>query len=118
MTKVIIVLFVIVCGCFKADFSNWSIPKDKVKDGFGTGGFFPYGVVGVMRGASTAFFGYIGFDAITSAGEEAKTPWKSIPLSICLSLFTVFVCYVGVSSVLTLMVPYYNLVSNFLECFI
>lgn len=108
--KVTIILYVIVCGCFVLDIKNWEIPKEKVIEGFGVGGFFPYGFVGVVKGAAICFFGFIGFDVIAAAGEEVKDPKKSIPLSICLSLLIVFLAYVGISSVLTLMVPYYKVV--------
>lgn len=111
MIKVIIILYVIICGCFKLDFSNWSIPADRVPANFGKGGFLPYGAIGVMKGAAIGFFGFVGFDVIASAGEEVRNPWRALPLSICLSLLIVFICYVGVSAVLTLMVPYYELVN-------
>lgn len=108
--KLVIILFVIVCGCLKLNFSNWSIETVKVPQGFGDGGFFPFGILGVVRGAAICFFGFIGFDIIASASEEVKNPKRAIPLSICLSLFISFLAYTGVSTVLTLMVPYYELV--------
>lgn len=104
-------LFVVICGCFKLDFSNWSIPIERIPEGFGEGGFFPYGFVGVVKGAAICFYAFIGFDVIATAGEEAKNPKKSIPLSICLSLLIIFLAYFSISSVLTLMVPYYDQVS-------
>lgn len=71
------------------------------------GGFLPYGMKGVMAGAAKCFFGFVGFDSIAAAGEEAKNPKRNIPLSILITLFVVLLAYVGVSIVLTLMVPYY-----------
>lgn len=106
-----VIIFVIVCGCLKLNFSNWSIAREKVPEGFGDGGFFPFGILGVARGAAVCFYGFIGFDVIASASEEVKNPKRSIPLSICLSLLIIFLAYIGISVVLTLMVPYYELVS-------
>jgi solute carrier family 7 (cationic amino acid transporter), member 2 len=108
--KITVIIYVIACGLFKLDFSNWNIPKEKVVGDFGEGGFFPFGFVGVVKGAAIVFYGYIGFDVIAAAGEEVKNPRKSVPLSICLSLLIVFLAYFGVSSVLTLMVPYFEVV--------
>lgn len=110
------VLFVIICGCFKIDWSNWSIPAEEVHanagEEFGKGGFLPYGFVGVVKGAAICFYAFIGFDVIATAGEEAKNPKKSIPFSVCLSLLIIFLAYFGISSILTLMVPYYKQVNN------
>ncbi|KAK3909811.1 Cationic amino acid transporter 2 [Frankliniella fusca] len=108
-----VVLFVIVAGAFNADISNWQIDPAQVAPDvaadhkLGKGGFFPFGVMGVLRGAATCFYGFIGFDCIATTGEEVKNPKKAIPVSIILSLVIIFLAYFGVSAVLTLMWPYY-----------
>lgn len=106
-----VVLFVIISGSFKADTKNWRIPaaevpKSEHKD-FGTGGFAPYGIAGIIKGAAVCFYGFIGFDCVATAGEEARRPQKSIPFAVVASLLVVFLAYFGVSCVLTLVLPYY-----------
>ncbi|CAG5038327.1 unnamed protein product [Parnassius apollo] len=106
-----VVLFVIISGSFKADTKNWRIPasevpKSETKD-FGSGGFAPYGLAGIIKGAAVCFYGFIGFDCVATAGEEARRPQKTIPFAVVASLLIVFLAYCGVSSVLTLMLPYY-----------
>lgn len=108
MINVSVVLYVIITGSFKADPKNWQLSADDVPEGLGEGGFFPYGLSGVIKGAAICFYGFIGFDVIATAGEEAKTPQRSIPLAVVISLTIIFLAYFGISTVLTMMLPYYD----------
>ncbi|KAL6448329.1 hypothetical protein ACFW04_000342 [Cataglyphis niger] len=105
-----VVLFVIIAGSFKANISNWKTETKCTKTDcqFGTGGFMPYGISGVISGAATCFYGFIGFDCVATTGEEAKYPQRSIPIAIVASLTIVFLAYFGVSVVLTTVLPYYE----------
>ncbi|KRK01979.1 cationic amino acid transporter 2 isoform X2 [Drosophila yakuba] len=103
-----VVMFVIIAGLFKVSSRNWSIPKSEVPEGYGDGGFMPYGVSGIIKGAAVCFYGFIGFDCIATAGEEAKNPKKSIPFAVIVSLAMIFLAYFGVSTVLTMMLPYFE----------
>jgi basic amino acid/polyamine antiporter, APA family len=68
--------------------------------------FTPYGIAGVFQGAAMVFFAYIGFDAVSTAAEEAKDPQKNLPKGIIGSLIISSILYIIVAAVLTGMVPY------------
>ncbi|WP_338701494.1 amino acid permease [Streptomyces sp. Q6] len=63
--------------------------------------FMAEGVGGITSGASLAFFSYIGFDAITTAGEEVKNPRRNIPVAImiCIGVVTLLYCAVAVAAI-------------------
>ncbi len=71
--------------------------------------FMPFGWDGVMTGAAVIFFAYIGFDAVSTAGEEASNPRRDLPIGILGSLAICTVLYIVVSLLLTGIVPYASL---------
>ncbi|XP_063228235.1 cationic amino acid transporter 2-like isoform X2 [Bacillus rossius redtenbacheri] len=97
----------VVVNMFAADPENWRLRKEDIPPEAGEGGFFPYGFAGMVKGAATCFYGFVGFDCIATSGEETKNPQRAIPLSIVISLTIVFLAYFGISTVLTMMWPYY-----------
>lgn len=77
--------------------------------------FMPYGwfntlpdgkTVGVLAGASLVFFAYVGFDAVSTAVEEAKDPQRDVPIGIIASLTFCTLIYIIVAGLLTGVVPY------------
>lgn len=68
-----------------------------------------FGVGGVMRAASIVFFAYIGFEAVSTAGQEAKNPKRDMPFGILGSLLICTILYMGTAAVLTLLVEYKDL---------
>jgi APA family basic amino acid/polyamine antiporter len=81
-------------------FHNWH-PFFPPSDGHGNFGF-----MGIATGASSIFFAYIGFDAVSTAAQEAKNPQKDMPIGILGSLVVCTVLYILVSTVLTGLVNY------------
>jgi amino acid transporter len=71
--------------------------------------FTPYGLAGVIFGASIVFFAYIGFDAVSTHSEEAKRPARDVPIAILASLVVCTALYIGVAAVLTGMVPFFRI---------
>jgi APA family basic amino acid/polyamine antiporter len=74
-----------------------------------TGEFGHFGWSGVMRGAAVMFFAYIGFDAVSTAAQEARNPQRDMPIGILLSLAICTVLYIAVAIVLLGIVPYQRL---------
>ncbi len=68
-----------------------------------------FGMGGVMRAASIVFFAYIGFEAVSTAGQEAKNPKRDMPFGIIGSLLVCTILYIGTAAVLTLLVNYKDL---------
>jgi APA family basic amino acid/polyamine antiporter len=74
-----------------------------------TGEFGHFGWSGILRGAGVMFFAYIGFDAVSTAAQEAKNPARDMPIGILGSLGICTVIYVAVAVVLIGIVPYERL---------
>jgi APA family basic amino acid/polyamine antiporter len=74
-----------------------------------TGEFGHFGVSGIFRGAAIMFFAYVGFDAVSTAAQEARNPQRDMPIGILASLFICTVIYIAVAIVLIGIVPYRRL---------
>ena len=74
-----------------------------------TGAFGHFGWSGVMRGAAVMFFAYVGFDAVSTAAQEAKNPQRDMPIGILASLLICTIIYIAVAVVLIGIVPYQRL---------
>jgi len=74
-----------------------------------TGAFGHFGWSGVLRGAGVMFFAYIGFDAVSTAAQEARNPSRDMPIGILGSLAVCTVLYILVAIVLLGIVPYQQL---------
>lgn len=71
--------------------------------------FMPFGWAGVAKGAALVFFAYIGFDAVSTAAEEAVNPQRDLSIGILGSLVICTLAYIAVSGLLTAIVPYSTL---------
>lgn len=74
-----------------------------------TGTFGEYGYSGILTGAAVIFFAYIGFDAVSTAAQEAKNPQRDMPRAIIGSLLICTVLYILVSGIMVGLVPYTQL---------
>ncbi|SFD35304.1 amino acid/polyamine/organocation transporter, APC superfamily [Bacillus sp. 491mf] len=93
LIKLAVVLLFIFAGVKYVKPENWTP-------------FMPFGFDGVMVGAATVFFAFIGFDAVSTAAEEVKRPQRDLPIGIIASLLICTVLYIVVSLILTGIVPY------------
>jgi len=71
--------------------------------------FMPHGFHGLVKGASLAFYAYIGFDAVSTASEEVKNPKRDMPIGIIGSLIVASILYVAMAAVLVGVVHYTKL---------
>jgi APA family basic amino acid/polyamine antiporter len=74
-----------------------------------TGEFGHFGPSGVLRGAAVMFFAYVGFDAVSTAAQEARNPGRDMPIGILASLLICTIIYIAVAVVLIGIVPYQRL---------
>ncbi|MGV3524097.1 MAG: amino acid permease [Candidatus Sericytochromatia bacterium] len=99
--KMLVLLALILFGAAHIDFGNWVpfVPPN-------TGTFGEFGWTGVARGAAVVFFAYIGFDAVSTAAQEARNPQRDMPIGIIGALLISTVVYILVALVITGIVPY------------
>lgn len=102
--KTTVIIIFILAGIGFVNTENWHpfIPEN-------TGEFGHFGWSGIFRGAAVIFFAYIGFDAVSTAAQEAKNPQKDLPWGILGSLIVCTILYILVALVLTGLVPYQSL---------
>ncbi len=101
--KLIVILLFLGFGLQYVNADNWT-PLIPPTDENGR-----YGMQGVLRAASIVFFAYIGFDAVSTAAQEAKNPQRDMPIGILGSLVVCTLLYIAVCAVLTGMLPYAQL---------
>jgi APA family basic amino acid/polyamine antiporter len=102
--KLAVIGLFIVAGVFYINPANWHpfIPPN-------AGEFGKFGVSGIFRGAGLIFFAYIGFDAVSTAAQEARNPQRDMPIGILGSLGICTLLYIVVSAILTGLMPYTQL---------
>ena len=102
--KVAIILVFMVAGLKYINPANWHpyIPAN-------TGKFGHYGWTGVLQGAAIIFFSYVGFDTASTTALEARNPQRDLPLGIIGALVISTLLYVGMSTIMTGMVPFTSL---------
>ncbi|XP_041480209.1 cationic amino acid transporter 4-like [Lytechinus variegatus] len=99
VVNVIVVGIIVGLGAKYVNIENWE----------GPGGFTPYGFKGVITGAATCFYSYVGFDVIAISSEETLNPRKSIPIAMVSSIVIITILYMIPSAILTLIIPYWKL---------
>lgn len=102
--KLSVILMFICIGVFYINVDNWTpfVPENTGKVG-------QFGWSGIERAASIIFFAYVGFEAVSTAAQEARNPQKDMPFGIIGSLVVCTLLYMGVAAVLTGVVHYSQL---------
>jgi len=94
--KLFTIVLVIIVGAFYVQPENWSP-------------FMPNGIEGVLKGVSSVFFAYIGFDALATTAEECKNPKKDLPKAMISALLICTILYILIAIILTGMISYTEL---------
>lgn len=94
--KLVIIAFFLGMGAFYVKPANWHP-------------FAPNGIAGITSAAAIIFFAYIGFDAVSTAAEEARNPQRDMPIGIIASLVVCTIIYIAVALVLTGLLPWKQL---------
>ncbi len=94
--KLAVIAVFIVAAIPNVNWENWE-------------NFMPFGWQGVASGAGLVFFAYIGFDAVSTAAEEAVNPQRDLSIGILGSLIICTIAYIAVSGLLTAIAPYSTL---------
>src|SRR5437773_2771620 len=101
VNTMMVVIKVAIIGLFLIVGLNYVKPEQ-----WTTPAFAPNGIKGISVGAAIIFFSYIGFDAVSTASEEAKNPQRDIPTGIIASLIICTVLYIAIALVLTGIIPW------------
>lgn len=102
--KVLVVVLFIIAGIGYVNPSNLGVGC--VAGSAGCAEFMPFGFSGVVTGAAVIFFAYIGFDAVSTAAQEAKNPQRDMPIGILGSLAVCTVLYILVAGIMVGLVDY------------
>lgn len=102
--KVLVVVLFIIAGIGYVNKGNLGIGCTSGTEGCAA--FMPFGFSGVVTGAAVIFFAYIGFDAVSTAAQEAKNPQRDMPMGILGSLAICTVLYILVAGIMVGLVDY------------
>jgi basic amino acid/polyamine antiporter, APA family len=91
--KILVIVFFISIAVWHINPTNWTP-------------YMPFGFGGVMTAAAIVFLAFVGFDAVSTAAEEAKNPQRDVPIGILGSLFIATILYISVAAIMTGVVPY------------
>ena len=104
-----VLIFIVVAGAYllhhpEVAATNWTpfLPPNQ-------GSFGAFGLSGIARGAAVIFFAYVGFDAVSTAAQEARNPQRDMPFGLLASLGICTVLYIAVAVILTGVVHYSRL---------
>ncbi|CAF1080744.1 unnamed protein product [Adineta steineri] len=104
--KILALLIFIFACCKYVNTSNYYpfIPPNK-------GSFNQFGITGMLKGSTSVFFAYVGFESVATAAQEADKPSRTLPISLIGSLVISMLIYLGVSTVMVGLIPY-NLIDE------